>query len=121
MNIERTRQYYANFDNNKLCNFNHCVNYRKKVGKNYPNVRMFLDDIGIDIEKYFEIIPIDTDDEKVIAYMAQYIVFGINNFEEVIIDNVVIEVAQTYLETGIDEENFVIEVGPLYLSYGGDK
>ena len=61
MDVIKTRNYYKTINNDSLCSCDYCKNYRKEIQKTYPALSDFLSDIGIDIEKPFETMPLEPD------------------------------------------------------------
>ncbi|MGX7071523.1 hypothetical protein [Helcococcus kunzii] len=119
MNIERTRKYYRELDTQELCDCNYCLNYYEEIEKEYPELSKYLDKIGIDIKKPHETMPLDVDEEGFIEYIsAQYIVFGnISDFKSAMVNDVEINIAESYPDTDISEEHFVIETSMIKLKW----
>lgn len=118
MNIEATRTYYENMLLTDLCDCNYCQNYIKEIKKTYPLVANYLEAIGVNIEKPFETMPLEPDNNKIEYIAAQYIVFGdFENFKETTISNVSIQIANSYPNTNINEKHFVIEISPIILNW----
>ena len=118
MNIEATRTYYENMLLTDLCDCNYCQNYIKEIKKTYPLVANYLEGIGVNIEKPFETMPLEPDNNKIEYIAAQYVVFGdFKKFKETIISNVSIQIAKSHPCTDINEKHFVIEISPIILNW----
>ena len=119
VNIPKTKEYYCSLPETSLCDCSYCRNYRLQVKSAFPKVAVYLDSLGIDIEKPFETSPLEPDENGLLEYSCcQYIVFGKCNLEyHHKIDDVEFRVAASYPDTGIKEEHFVIEFFPVRLKY----
>ena len=119
MNIEKTKVFYKKTNTSDLCDCEYCKNYIKEIKLEYPAISVFLNNIGVDIEKPFETMPLDPDKKGYIDYIgAQYIVFGeSNNFLESKIDSVNISLTKIHPPTGIKDVHFVIEIYPIRLKW----
>ncbi len=117
VNIEKTKKYYNSLEQEYLCSCNYCKNYHLKVKGKYPKVSDYLDSLGIDIAKPFEIASLEPDENNILEYcVCQYIVFGCCSDTYIYkIDDVEFRIAQSYPDTGIKEEHFVIEFYPMKL------
>lgn len=117
MDIERTRNYYQNLKEEDLCDCAYCKNFRSKIKKSYPLLSDFLDSLGVDIEKPFETNPWEVEDYKLTYDPVQYVFMGSSeNFEERKIGDIFIETSDSYPETNIGEEHFVIGLGPICIN-----
>ena len=76
MNIEGTRQYYARLTDADICSCAYCRNYIKEIKAAYPDLAVFLDQYGIDIEKPFEAMPIEPVNGMVLYSGVQYVALG---------------------------------------------
>lgn len=119
MNVEKNQKYYEHLKPTDLCQCAYCKNYAKEIRKSYPLVSKYLENMGIDIEKPFETMPLEPDEKKNIEYIsAQYIAFGdIRYFKKVVISDVNIDVAILHPSTNIKENHFVIEIFPVILKW----
>lgn len=116
MDIEKTKEYYAQLDYSDLCQCDDCKNYVKGIKKSYPLTDDYLAKLGVDITKPFETAPIDFDEETIMYIMAQYVVMGTSeNFENTTINDVEIRIAESHPMTNITEPHFIIEICPVYL------
>lgn len=117
VNITKTKEYYNSIGDSELCDCDYCRNYRLQVKVAFPDVTVYLDSLGIDIEKPFETSPLEPDANGMLEYCCcQYIVFG--NCESEYhhkIDSVKFRVATSYPSTGVEQEYFVIEFFPIRL------
>lgn len=119
INIAKTKEYYASIDESLLCDCSYCQCYREQIRSVYPKVAEYLDSLGIDIEKPFETSPLEPDEKNMLEYCCcQYIVFGKCDPEySYKIDDVEFRLAASYPHTGIEEEDFVLELFPIWLKY----
>ena len=116
MDIEKTKEYYAQLDYSDLCQCDDCKNYVKKIKVSYPLIDDYLSQFGIDITKPFETAPVDFDEDTIMYLMAQYIVMGKSDgFEDTKINDVEISITESHPMTNITEPHFVIEICPVYL------
>lgn len=117
---QKTREYYSKVLNSDLCHCAYCQNYIQEIKLAYPDVDRYLESIGVDIEKPFETMPLDPDENGHIVYIAAlYIVMGSpDGFETLSIKEVEVRIAQSYPSTNsIGEEHFVIELSPITLNW----
>lgn len=119
MDINRTKVYYEQINNQDLCQCIYCKNYVNKIKETYPKVTEYLLSIGVDIEKPFETMPLEPEKTGYIDYIsAQYIIFGNNeNFTPAVIDSVNVDIADSHPATMLEEKHFVIEIYPVRLKW----
>lgn len=118
MNKEKTESYYKNLKEEDLCTCRYCKNYRKEIKIQYPLLASYLDDLGINIKKPFETNPWEPENGQIVYDPVQYVVLGDKrDFEKTIIKGLTIELADSYPDTGIEEEHFVIDIYPIKLVY----
>ncbi len=117
MNCEKTREFYLSYED--ICPCIYCQNYIKEIRGTYPLVAEYLEKLGVNIEKPFETIPLDPDENGNIEYVCgQYVVFGNKNkFIEKSIGGVNISISEIHPSTGIKESHFVIEIYPICLKW----
>ena len=117
--VEKTGIYYKKLKAEKLCSCGYCENYRLRVRRAYPEVAAFLATLGVEIEKAFETSPLEPDENGMLTYCAcQYIVFGTcpETYVQQLGD-VEFRRAQSYPDTGIGAEHFVLECYPITLKF----
>ena len=119
INIAKTKEYYTSIGKSLLCDCSYCQCYRKQIRSVYPKVAEYLDSLGVDIEKPFEISPLEPDEKNMLEYCCcQYIVLGkCNSKYSYQIDNVEFRMATSYPNTGVADEHFVIELFPIWLEF----
>ncbi len=119
MNVEINQKYYEHLASTDLCQCAYCKNYVKEIRKSYPFVSKYLENMGIDIEKPFETMPLEPDEKQNIEYIAaQYIAFGdIKHFKKAVISDVTIDIAESHPSTDIKDNHFVIEIFPIILKW----
>lgn len=117
--IEKTRAYYRNLGPESICNCDYCRNYYARVKAAYPEVARYLDSLGIDIEKPFELFLPDEDEGGYLEYpICQYVVFGTypEDYSHQIGD-VTFGRSDCHPRTKIDEEHFVLDFYPIRLPF----
>lgn len=119
MNIEKTKEYYSKLTNDDQCQCDYCKNYVKEIKAAYPEIAKYLDSIGIDIEKPFETMPLEPDENENIEYICgQYVVMGsTKDFQAYCAEDVKIDIAIGHPSTDISDEHFVIEIFPVFLKW----
>lgn len=119
IDVAKTREYYDHLTADDLCQCAYCRNYSKEVKSAYPAVAEHLSNLGVDIEKPFETMPLEPDDEGNILYVGvQYIVFGTDTgFSENSIGDVTLRIATSHPTTDITDDHFVIEIEPIKLRW----
>lgn len=119
MNIEKTKAYYEQICNSDLCGCEYCQNYVREIKAAYPEVADYLLSLGIDIEKPFETLPLEPDNDGYIEYTSvQYVVFGKpDDFVKTTVGSVNLNVTDTHPSTQIDEAHFVIAIYPVRLKW----
>lgn len=116
MNVEKTRQFYKDYDD--LCDCAYCKNYIEEVKKAYPDLDDYLDKLGIGIEKPFEISPGEVNKGFIEYLGVQYIVIGNkNDFKKEKLSNLTIDLAKSFPDPGLDCDHYVIEVRPIKLQW----
>ena len=116
MNIEITRQFYKDYDD--LCDCAYCKNYIKEIRKAYPDLADYLDKIGVDIEKPFEAMPGEPSGGYIEYLGAQYIIIGNkDDFRKVKLGELTIDLAESFPDTGLAVNHFVIEIYPIKLKW----
>ena len=113
--IVKTREYYNLLSSGLLCDCDYCKLYYAKSRKEFLELALWLDKYGVDIEKPFEVISLEPDDNGMLDYIGvQYIVFGnFKNDNSYYVGDFNIKIADSYPDTGISEEHFVLEVIPM--------
>ena len=118
MSIEDTKLFYEQTASSDLCQCSYCRNYMKEIKKTYPFVAEYLEKLGINVEKPFETMPLEPDENGYIEYVAQYIVMGDSgDFHKTVISDVTIDFAQSSPSTTVNEPHFVIELYPVILKW----
>ena len=116
MTIEKNRQFYKDYDD--LCDCAYCKNYIKEVKKTYPDLGVYLDKLGIDIEKPFETMPGEVSGGFIDYLGVQYIIIGNkSNFKKAKLGNLTIDLAESYPDPGLDCNYYIIEIYPIKLKW----
>lgn len=119
VNELKTKTYYQSITEDRLCSCCYCRSYRSQIRSAFPEISKYLDSLGIDIEKPFEVSPLDPDEDGMLEYCCcQYIVFGhcAPTYRHRI-DTVEFRKATSYPGTGIEQEHFVLEFYPIKLRF----
>lgn len=116
MNVEKTRQFYKDYDD--LCDCAYCKNYIEEVKKAYPDLDDYLDKLGIDIEKPWETLPGEVIGGMIEYLGAQYILMGNkSDFNKAKLGELAIDLAKSFPDPGLDCDHYVIEVRPIKLQW----
>lgn len=119
VNFERTKQYYKELKEEELCTCDYCKNYYLHIKSTYPELSLYLQQLGVDIEKPFEVYPVDPGENRKMFYlMSQYVVFGTcpKDYHHQI-GTVTIELGTSYPSTRIEEEHFVLDLYSIELEW----
>ena len=77
IDIAKTKEYYNSLSLDMLCDCDYCKLYYIKSRKEFPELALWLDKYGVDIEKPFEVMSLEPDESGMLEYIGvQYIVFG---------------------------------------------
>ena len=118
MDIRKTRAYYDQLTKEDICDCAYCRNYVKEVRHSYKELADYLDELGADIEKPFEAIPIGPQDGRMFYSGVQYVLMGsADDFKKTTIGDVSVCIADSHPMTGIEEDHFVIEIFPVFLKW----
>ena len=113
MDIEQTKEYYARLTEDDLCQCEYCRTYVREIRKALPRLAAYLGSLGVDIEKPFEVLPLDETAEYMEYLAVQYVVIGsAEGFEENVLEGMDILITDSHPMTDIEEEHFVIEIVP---------
>lgn len=112
VDLAKTKAYYQALKEESLCNCEPCKQYYLNARAFLPDLALWLDDNGVQIEKPFEVMSIALDESNEVCYLSiQYVLFGVcpkdfsfshGDFE--------IQLANSHPSTEISEAHFVIEV-----------
>lgn len=113
MDIEHTKEYYARLTEDDLCQCEYCRTYVREIRKALPRLAAYLGSLGVDIEKPFEVLPLDETAEYMEYLAVQYVVIGsAEGFEETAVEDMDVFVTDSHPMTDIEEKHFVIEIVP---------
>ena len=113
MDIEHTKEYYARLAEEDLCQCEYCRTYVREIRTALPRLAAYLGSLGVDIEKPFEVIPLDETAEYMEYMAVQYVVIGsAEGFEETAVEGMDVFVTDSHPMTNIEEAHFVIEIVP---------
>ena len=122
MDIEKTRKYYDGLTDADICDCAYCRNYVKEIKAAYPELAAYLAQLGVDIEKPFETIPIEPANGTMFYSGVQYVVLGnASHFKETSIGDAQVFVTDSHPMTNISEEHFVIEITPITLRWTEER
>ena len=114
MGVNKNKEYYKALKKEDICNCDYYKSYISQVKKQYPITSGFLKKLGVDIEKPLEIIPLEAKDD--ITYYSEilYVVLGDKSeFKKAKIGKVKVELADSYPDTNIKENHYVIKLSPI--------
>ena len=119
MDIEKTAEYYRSLTADDICQCAYCKNYVSQIRRVYPETAAFLESIGVDIEKPFELFPLHPGHDEQITYLdVQYAVIGSREgFKRTQVGGVTFDIAGSHPVTGIGSEHFVIEADCITLKW----
>ena len=119
MDIQKNIEFYSEIASSYLCKCVYCKNYIHEIEATYPQLSSYLKNIGIDITKPFEVLPLNPEPSGYIDYIgAQYIVLGDSQyFQKATIADVTIDITTSHPGTNINEKHFVIEISPIRLKW----
>ena len=119
VDVSATKDYYNSITDSALCDCNYCRNYRLQIKSAFPEVATYLETWGIDIEKPYEISPLEPDENGMLEYCGcQYIAFGNCDPEyRHRIGDLEFRIATSYPSTGIKQKHFVLELFPVQLEF----
>lgn len=113
MDIEHTKEYYARLTEDDLCQCEYCRTYVREIRKALPRLAAYLGSLGVDIEKPFEVLPLDETAEYMEYLAVQYVVIGsAEGFQENTLEGMDVSVTDSHPMTDIEEDHFVIEIVP---------
>ena len=113
MEIDRTKQYYEKLTKDDLCQCEYCRTYAREIRTALPQLAEYLERLGVDIEKPFEVIPLDETAEYMEYMAVQYVVIGsAEGVEENALEGMDVFVTDSHPMTDIEEAHFVIEIVP---------
>ena len=111
MDIERTRRLYADMKKEDLCQCNYCQAYVRRIKAALPGMATYLQALGVEIDKPFEVLPLFENEDDMFFTGAQYLVCGSQDgFKETCIDGVSVFTTDSHPVVDMDEEHFVIEI-----------
>ncbi len=113
MDMDRTKEYYARLTEDDLCQCEYCRTYVRDIREALPRLAAYLERLGADIEKPFEVIPLDETAEYMEYLAVQYVLLGsAEDFEETAVEDMDVFVTDSHPMTNLAEEHFVIEIVP---------
>lgn len=119
MDIEKTRTFYSRITPRDLCGCAYCQNYIHRIRAAYPEAAAYLSDLGVEIEKPLETLPLEPGGSGFLEYAgAQYIVLGTpDGFSKTAVGPVLVDLAGAHPSTAVEEAHFVIELSPIRLKW----
>lgn len=121
VDIQKNKAYYKSYDD--ICRCDGCQNYVQTISEKYPQLKDYLNNIGIDIKKPFETLWIENHDDHTIHYLVvQYVVFGEWEKDTSLqFESHNIRKVTHHPMTGIKEDYFVIDIDNIILLWKLDK
>jgi hypothetical protein len=116
VDVEKTKKYYHSIGPEALCDCSYCKNYDAQIKGDYPAVASYLASLGVDIEKPFDVSPLEPENGMMEYCSCQYIVFGScpDTYRHKI-GEVEFCVTTSHPGTEIEEEHFVLDFSPIRL------
>ena len=123
MDIEKTREYYLIYNRKDTCQCEYCQNLIDEIRAAYPELALFLDSIGVDIERPFEAsMPYEYKKRIWNFTYVQYLVVGnTDGFQETKIKDITVGICTCHPSATYNEEHFIIEFGPVFVNVLKDK
>ncbi len=113
INIIKNKEYYRK--KNDLCTCDMCKNYYLQIEKEYPKIKKYLNDIGVDITRPNELMW-ENEGEEIKYLNCEYVVFGkCEDDFEYIIDDIKITKDKVYAPVNVSDEYFVLGLGVITL------
>ncbi len=115
MNIDiiKNKEYYKK--KNDLCTCDMCKNYYLQIEKEYPKIKKYLNDIGVDITRPNELMW-ESEGEEIKYFNCEYVVFGkCEDDFEYIIDGIKITKDKVHAPVNVSDEYFVLGLGAITL------
>lgn len=112
-NEKLNSSYYADY---VPCNCEACENYYLQIKEKFPGICAFLEHMNVNPLKPFELIW-DNEGEDYIYFGCQYLVFGElqEDYKEIIDGVEITENKYFHPSTGVKEEHFILDFGPIRL------
>ena len=113
-----TWRHYADADADELCQCSPCVNYRARIASAYPEIAAYLDTLGIDIAKPFNVSYLEPMNGMLTYIGCCYAAFGDGDFAwRKDFGDVEIVPGLFYPDPGVDEPFVVLEISQIDLPY----
>lgn len=115
MNIDiiKNKEFYKK--KNDLCTCDACKNYYLQIEKEYPKIKEYLDNIGVDILKPNELMW-ESENEEIKYLNCEYVIFGkCEDDFEYIIDDIEITKDKMHAPVNVNDEYFVLGIGIITL------
>ena len=116
IDIVKTKEYYNSLSLYMICDCDYCKLYYVKSRKEFPELALWLDKYGVDIEKPFEVMSLEPDENGILDYIGvQYIFFGnFKNDNSYYVGDFNIKIADSHSHIEIGDEHFVPGVIPIH-------
>ena len=123
MDLEATKAYYAGMGRESVCSCDYCQNLVDEIKVAYPKVAEFLSELGVNIERPFEVfLPIENDDGYMDYYAVQYLAVGEpDGFEETKIGDISVYITEVHPAATYKGKYFIIEAGTFHIKCRYDK
>ncbi len=109
IDTDKTRQYYADEDTAEYCQCAPCVNYRARIASAYPEIAAYMDTLGIDITKPYELTYLKPVDDVLTYDGCWYVAFGDGDYAwQKEFGDVKTFPALRFPDPGVVEEPFVV-------------
>ncbi len=123
MDIEKTKEYYKNYPRDDTCQCEYCQNLIDEIRVAYPGLAVFMDSIGVDIERPFEVsLPYEYKKGIWSFPFVQYLVVGnTDGFQETIVNDITVGICTSHPKVKYKGEHFIVEFGPVFINILKDK
>lgn len=124
MDIEKTKEYYAEIKREDICDCIYCQNLIDEIKQSYPDVAEYLLSLGVNIERPFEVfLPIEDHESGYMDFLiVQYLIVGnSNDFKETKVGNIEIGISDCHPTATYEGEHFIIDTGTFHIKCRYDK
>ena len=121
IDIDRNKKYYLS--NPTVCTCDACQYYVKVISHYCPEIKEYLELLGIDIALPFETLWIEDYDKNELFFIeAQYIVFGKceKDWTDVVGSHSIFK-SENHPSSNLEEEHFVISITGIHLPWERDS
>lgn len=124
MDIDKTKEYYAEMKREDVCDCIYCQNLIDEVKQAYPEVAAYLLSLGVNIERPFEVfLLIEDHDNGYMDYpIVQYLMVGnSSDFKKTKVGNIEIDICDCHPSATYKGEYFIIYAETFHIKCRYDK